>query len=484
MLLALQVKCDSMINVMAERTQLSTPAGLTKLSCTSCSREDCNFTRMSCRNSTYGEYFPSMNHFPLSIERLCHAGFYWCPSSAYFDRTVCAFCGIALHSWSHTDDPIVEHLRYNTACKLMESYNHKIDTLMSTILDGFPSNLIRPTVLRGAKANCVSLDDDEKQESLHQKIRNAPFLSALHAFYGSGSFVNANEIRIPSYQILHVQRKMEDQSRPCPIIRGYWWSQPGSGGSFRGLKLCNLFPSQCYKFKKAKDSAMKATVSVWGHPWMFQDCSILSAGEIAMICSHGGGAHIRKCKVGGIGGGEYEKASTGLYLMQDSQVLSWKTNFTHCTLFALRILHRGRIYCDTCSIRWTERGIGIEDAALVTLRSCELRQNSDSVFQAVSGAAQAKLHMIGCVILHASDIWFGRVRPGETIEREGVASSPSITYFTESISGPSYSENQKLKRPRVGSPFIPGKDIPIVTDEEREWAMRRPSDMAKGEMMK
>ncbi|EKX48102.1 hypothetical protein GUITHDRAFT_137046 [Guillardia theta CCMP2712] len=306
MLLALQVKCDSMINVMAERTQLSTPAGLTKLS-----------------------------------------WFYWCPSSAYFgrkdqDRTVCAFCGIALHSWSHTDDPIVEHLRYNTACKLMESYNHKC---CGDMLQGDDTSLTR--LCSGAKANCVSLDDDEKQESLHQKIRNAPFLSALHAFYGSGSFVNANEIRIPSYQILHVQRKMEDQSRPCPIIRGYWWSQPGSGGSFRGLKLCNLFPSQCYKFKKAKDSAMKATVSVWGHPWMFQDCSILSAGEIAMICSHGGGAHIRKCKVGGIGGGEYEKASTGLYLMQDSQVLSWKTNFTHCTLFALRILHRGRIYCDT-----------------------------------------------------------------------------------------------------------------------------------------
>eukprot|EP00960_Hanusia_phi_P050185 760055-Hanusia_phi.AAC.3 len=62
-----------------------------------------------------------------------------------------------------------EHLRYNTACSLMESCNQQvvhtmmnirtiaekssmiasqISELMSTIFDGFPSHLIRPRLLR------------------------------------------------------------------------------------------------------------------------------------------------------------------------------------------------------------------------------------------------------------------------------------------------------------------------------------------------
>lgn len=42
----------------------------------------------------------------------------------------------------------------------------------------------------------------------------------------------------------------------------------------------------------------------------------------------------------------------------------------------------------------------------------------------------------GCAIIHAGDVWFGTRRPGQVIEREGVASEPSISYSTQAISGP------------------------------------------------
>eukprot|EP00960_Hanusia_phi_P050184 760055-Hanusia_phi.AAC.2 len=82
-LLTVVVDGNPRADVIAAQAQLSRPTGGIQLSCKSCFQQDCDFTKLACRRSSYGEYFPSMNLFPLSAERLSHAGFFWCPSSTH-----------------------------------------------------------------------------------------------------------------------------------------------------------------------------------------------------------------------------------------------------------------------------------------------------------------------------------------------------------------------------------------------------------------
>jgi hypothetical protein len=63
---------------------------------------------------------------------------------------------------------------------------------------------------------------------------------------------------------------------------------------------------------------------------------------------------------------------------------------------------------------------------------------------------------------HSPTNRFSARRPGEIVERVGVASPPSISFSTPSITGPSYKPNAaRRKRPRVGEQFTPRDDLSV-----------------------
>jgi hypothetical protein len=55
--------------------------------------------------------------------------------------------------------------------------------------------------------------------------------------------------------------------------------------------------------------------------------------------------------------------------------------------------------------------------------------------QAIAQAARATLVLTGSIIIHTGNLWFSARRPAQIIEREGVTSTPTISYSTQSITG-------------------------------------------------
>ena len=134
------------------------------------------------------------------------------------------------------------------------------------------------------------------------------------------------------------------------------------------------------------------------------------------------------------------------------------------------------------------RAVGLEHGAHVEMRACDMHDNSVCVFQAISEAGEASLVLTSCVIRHRGDLWFSGRRPGQVVERHSVASTPSISYATQSITGGAYSRskerrmaglphgetagmsngraNKFRKRP---AQFHPGFDDMEVRDDDIKW---------------
>jgi len=137
----------------------------------------------------------------------------------------------------------------------------------------------------------------------------------------------------------------------------------------------------------------------------------------------------------------------------------------HTELFGLRAYHQAHVLLDQCTLRYNHRAVAFDDAATVHLRGCSLRDNGGCVFQAIQQAAASTLILTGCAIIHAGDVWFGTRRPGQVIEREGVASEPSISYSTQAISGPGYTPKPRSKRGREGEQFTARDRLDIRRDD-------------------
>lgn len=70
----------------------------------------------------------------ISTEKLAKSGLFYVGTS---DNVQCAFCGLILHKWKPSDDPILDHFKYKPKCKFLK--NHERSLNVSDV--GKPSEL-------------------------------------------------------------------------------------------------------------------------------------------------------------------------------------------------------------------------------------------------------------------------------------------------------------------------------------------------------
>ena len=323
--------------------------------------------------------------------------------------------------------------------------------------------------------------------------------SCLRAALAEGRHDLRIELRVTSFQEMHVHPLVHD---PHTVVGhdltgggremqsgrlwgegvevwGLWWMLPGSCGSLVNVS-CIYDPQGTASgahtrggeggrgVAPGKKDIIRACVTVWGGPWVFENTKILSAGELAVLCSHEGEMRLSRCGIGGVHTYNSGLASSGMYVMQLGKALLDDCVIEHSSLFGIRGYHAAQVLLDRCTLRYNHRAVGIDDAAHIQLRSCNIRDNGGCVFQAVQQAARAKLILTSCVIIHTGDLWFSARRPGQVVEREGAASTPCISYSTQSISGPSFKAAPREKR-KAGGQFHPGTDDLILRPDDIAW---------------
>eukprot|EP00960_Hanusia_phi_P050186 760055-Hanusia_phi.AAC.4 len=79
-------------------------------------------------------------------------------------------------------------------------------------------------------------------------------------------------------------------------------------------------------------------------------------GEVAMICSHAGGAHIRRCKLGGIGGaqsGDDELPAVRCGDFVGRKSLKWDVRDAGVKSIIMEVeLHKLQLVCSPNSSQW------------------------------------------------------------------------------------------------------------------------------------
>jgi hypothetical protein len=209
---------------------------------------------------------------------------------------------------------------------------------------------------------------------------------------------------------------------------------------------------------------------------------------VALLASHAAQVRASQSHLGGMHASTEMLASSGVYVRDEAGVLLDECGVEHCELFGVRVYHLGRVLMDRCRVCANSRAVGLEHGAHVEMRACDMHDNKVCVFQAISEAGEASLVLTSCVIRHRGDLWFSGRRPGQVVERHSVASTPSISYATQSITGGTYSRSNDRrmaglpqgetpamcharanKFPKRRAQFHPGFDDMEVRDDDIKW---------------
>jgi hypothetical protein len=283
--------------------------------------ETADYSSYSLRVETFRS-FPTERLFPLTAERLAEAGFIHQPDQASagrskHDRCVCTSCGLSLYHWQRMDDPALEHLRHFYArksassasaqsgeggawCEHLDGYSDRVERYMQDALAPFTSALLgsrsKRYWFRWPHQLCVNLCPVEPGQAhdavaaaagaphrpqhvqtLNRALRSTGYRTSLRALLEGGRHSLDVELRVASFQEVHLEGVNASQEVQ---VCGFIWLQPASCGTFRHLTCRNPAPLLGHDATRVRsrrrDEALRATISVWGGPWLLEHCRILS----------------------------------------------------------------------------------------------------------------------------------------------------------------------------------------------------------------
>jgi hypothetical protein len=155
-------------------------------------------------------------------------------------------------------------------------------------------------------------------------------------------------------------------------VRGHWWLLPGSTGALRQL-VCELPPPgqgarEAVSNAERRAAIGRACVAAWGGPWLVENCRVVTAGGQGVVLSRAADMHLRSSQVGGLGPDGAQRASSAVFAMERATLAAFNATLRHCELYALRAQHEAEALLDSCALRATDRGVGIDDDARVRPR--------------------------------------------------------------------------------------------------------------------
>jgi len=104
------------------------PIGEDECGCVIGEKKVKNYSLLESRFNSFKEWPISMKQTPKDMSK---AGFYYTGKS---DKVICFSCGLGLNNWEETDNPWVEHAKWNPSCEHLNK--EKGEAFIKEVLDG------------------------------------------------------------------------------------------------------------------------------------------------------------------------------------------------------------------------------------------------------------------------------------------------------------------------------------------------------------
>ena len=117
-------------------------------------------------------------------------------------------------------------------------------------------------------------------------------------------------------------------------------------------------------------------VLVRGDPWLFDSCQLRAAGAYSVMCAKNSRVTLRRCGVGGMGGGP-RRAISSVIVMDSSWCLiqQCQVEDTDSTHPGVRLIENGHARLDNCILQRNGYGVAVDNNAKVSISACILRDN-------------------------------------------------------------------------------------------------------------
>jgi len=117
-------------------------------------------------------------------------------------------------------------------------------------------------------------------------------------------------------------------------------------------------------------------VLVRGDPWLFDSCQLRAAGAYSVMCAKNSRVTLRRCGVGGMGGGP-RRAISSVIVMDSSWCLiqHCQVEDTDSTHPGVRLIENGHGRLDSCILQRNGYGVAVDNNAKVSISACTLHDN-------------------------------------------------------------------------------------------------------------
>jgi hypothetical protein len=202
---------------------------------------------------------------------------------------------------------------------------------------------------------------------------------------------------------------------------GRWSISRLSAGSFKGV-VC-VYETEGVGWP---------CVLVRGDPWLFDSCQLRASGAYSVMCAKDARVTLRRCGVGGMGGGARQAISSVIVmdsswcLIQQCQVED--TDYTHP---GVRLIENGCGRLESCIVQRNGYGVAVDNNARVSIIACILRDNNHAAFMAGWEAGNAEMQIRQCTVY--GRVWHTIDRPGSLSECDNRFTVTSMTQASRDV---------------------------------------------------
>ncbi|EKX41576.1 hypothetical protein GUITHDRAFT_141838 [Guillardia theta CCMP2712] len=150
------------------------------------------------------------------------------------------------------------------------------------------------------------------------------------------------------------------------------------------------------------------------------------AGAYAMMCAKSSRVTVRRCGVGGMGGGARRAVCCVMIMdsswccLQNSQI-----DETEYQSPGIRLIENGKAVIESCVFQRNGYGIAVDNNAKVKVRGCILKENNHAAFYAGWDASNSEIDIRQCAVY--GRVWHSSDRPGKLSECDNRFTVSSMT---------------------------------------------------------
>jgi hypothetical protein len=178
-------------------------------------------------------------------------------------------------------------------------------------------------------------------------------------------------------------------------------------------------------------------VLVRGDPWLFESCQLRASGAYSVMCAKDSRATLRRCGVGGMGGGP-RRAISSVIIMDSSWCLiqHCQVEDTDYTQGGVRLIENGCGRLESSILQRNGYGVAVDNNAKVAIFSCTLRDNHHAAFMAGWEASNAEMEVRQCTVY--GRVWHTIDRPGSLSECDNRFTVSSMTQASRDVAQDHY----------------------------------------------